>query len=171
MKNKGFTLIELLVVVLIIGVLAAIALPQYYYLTNVTKVKANMSNLRSIADALERYALVNGEYPIYPSASFSCSNLNNFLDINVSGYSQGKFNCIGSQRQIVIWNLNTDIRLGYALQAVNNKIPAKKFFCYYQNEVQGLPINVKEKICKKVCNVSEITSNLPGATHKGCIVE
>ncbi len=171
MKNKGFTLIELLVVVLIIGVLAAIALPQYYYLTNVTKVKANMSNLRSIADALERYALVNGEYPSYPSASFSCAYLNNLLDIDIQGYPYPKFYCIGTQKQIVIWNYDTDIRLGYALKAVNNQIPAKKFFCYYQRATQGLPLASKEKICQKICNVSEITINFINRSHNGCIVE
>ncbi len=170
MNDKGFTLIELLVVVLIMGVLAAIALPQYYYLTNVTKVKANMSNLRSIADAFERYALVNGEYPNL-GVSYQCSKLNNFLDINISGYPQEKFNCIGTQKQVVIWNLDTDIRLGYALETINNQIPAKKFFCYYQRAIQGLPTASKEKICKKVCNVSAITSNFINGSHNGCVVE
>ena len=64
MKNKqAFTLIELLVVVLIIGILAAVALPQYQLAVN----KTRFANLRSIATsfikASEAYYLANGTWP------------------------------------------------------------------------------------------------------------
>ncbi len=61
--NKGFTLIELLVVVLIIGILAAIALPQYQKTVAKTKFGALKNITRSIADAAARYYLVNNEWP------------------------------------------------------------------------------------------------------------
>ncbi len=63
MKNKqAFTLIELLVVVLIIGILVAVAVPQYQKAV----AKASMNNLllvgRVLHEAQERYYLENGTY-------------------------------------------------------------------------------------------------------------
>ena len=63
MKNKkGFTLIEMLVAVLIIGILAAIALPQYRHVVDKTRYAALMDITKAIADANERFYLVNDRY-------------------------------------------------------------------------------------------------------------
>jgi type IV pilus assembly protein PilE len=77
MKNtKGFTLIELLVAVLIIGILAAIALPQYNAAVLKSRLSTVMSNVAAISNSLDMHYLANGSYPANTVAS---------LDISIAG--------------------------------------------------------------------------------------
>ena len=61
-NKKGFTLIELLVVVLIIGILASIAIPQYFKVVERARVAEAQSFISQIKQAQERYLARNGDY-------------------------------------------------------------------------------------------------------------
>lgn len=61
-KQKGFTLIELLVVVLIIGILAAIALPQYQLAVDKSRATEGLLWSKQLKEAQELYWLSNGKY-------------------------------------------------------------------------------------------------------------
>jgi len=62
-NQKGFTLIELLIVVAIIGIIAAIAIPNLLNAIDRGKQKRTMADMRSIGTAVESYAIDNNVYP------------------------------------------------------------------------------------------------------------
>ena len=77
--TAGFTLIELLVVVLIIGILAGVALPQYQKAVAKARYTQMITAGKSLKDAMELYYMANGDYPFFWSD----------LDITYPGCSEG----------------------------------------------------------------------------------
>lgn len=62
-KQRGFTLIEIMVVVVILGVLAALVVPQIMSRPDQAKAAAAQSDIKAIAMALDIYKLDNHQYP------------------------------------------------------------------------------------------------------------
>jgi general secretion pathway protein G len=68
-QSRGFSLIELLITLVVIGVIAAISLPNLMAAIDKGKQKRTMADLRSIGTAVEAYAVDNSKYPVASDAS------------------------------------------------------------------------------------------------------
>ncbi len=78
-NNKGFTLIELLVVVLIIGILSAVALPQYPISVEKARLPEGFMNAKAITDSIQRYRQTN--------PTLGCPTDNTAIDTDLQGGS------------------------------------------------------------------------------------
>ena len=59
-SNKGFTLVEIMIVVVIIGLLAAMAIPAFQKVRQSSQDKAVLNNVRQLSAAADQYYLENG---------------------------------------------------------------------------------------------------------------
>lgn len=148
MNKKGFTLLELLVVVLIIGILAGIALPQYKKVVEKSKMAEAVSTVKVISDAQQRYYLVHGNYA-------SCKDLN-ALDIDLPGSDNCAYSGCACKQSTYFLYTNSS-RDGNRL-ALSQRLPLYRYaisididgtiLCEYGSHYQ--PTQIQKELCDKL---------------------
>mgnify|MGYP002626250539 CR=1 FL=1 len=93
--KKAFTLIELLVVVLIIGILAGVALPQYQMAVGKAKFSELKINTKAVQESAQRYYLVNSTY--VGAASGLDLNIDKSIDCTIWNETRQKYIACGKK--------------------------------------------------------------------------
>jgi len=141
-NKKAFTLIEMLVVVLIIGILAAIALPQYEIAVESSKVSEAVSNLSTIARAVDVYKLSVGQ------------NTDNFddLDVNIQGTKTSDTHLLTKYYDYHISKSSSN-GTGYEVIATRSNTASQRYQYYiYINYYRGRSCTAKTQEARAICD-------------------
>ncbi len=130
---KGFTLIEVLVVVLIIGVLTAVALPQYQKAVLKSRYSAMMPIAKAIAEGNETFYMEHGNYSKEPT------------ELMVQGRAE-----YPDGTSVLMYD---EDRLSY-VRATNNSVPNARYLVYQKhsaNFADTTMCEAKDDVAKELC--------------------
>jgi len=93
--NRAFTLVEIMIVVVIIGLLAAMAIPAFQKVRTSSQDKTVLNNARQLAAAADQYFLENGVSSVSQGSLVGATNYVKSLNLVASetypgGYTQGE---------------------------------------------------------------------------------
>ncbi len=162
--QTGFTLIELLVVVLIIGILAAVAVPQYQKAVAKSRVSSMLALGKSIAQAQEVYYLNSGSYTkdvenLDIQLPSECSPLTEIEDEQHNWFSCGndfvfdndargviRINyCPAFNTEIILCEEKRDLQISFGLDHVPTNAELRGLYCKVSHNS-----NWGQKICSSM---------------------
>ena len=164
MKNskRAFTLIELVIAVLIIGILAAVAVPMYKHAMIKSRFSTVMPVAKTIADAQESYYLRNGQYASEQAA----------LDVTPLSAEKTTVELSGSEEE-------EDENYAYVV-ASRSDVPGARYIQYQKNSPKfasnihcEADISDSEALwlCEKGLQGREIDGSLQGDDYKTYVLE
>lgn len=135
-KNIAFTLLELLVVIIIIGILAAIAIPMYSNTIEQRKGEACINNMRMIFAAWKIYGMKNPAVTLSTECK-DISTVNNLLNININEKYFG--DQTGTPAGFYFWQSGSGTDVFYRLLAYRLNNPSRYLYCkYYYKRTTGI---------------------------------